>query len=224
MKVLSVGCGLCLALASAVAAAEHRGGAYSAYRSGPQFYVFGGVGASEFDTEAADIRYSFGDGSLRDIEVDDQSTASRIGFGIVMSELLSVELGYASLGSLSAQAVSDGSQVLNEGYAPGRVDIDGDIDGAFVGIRLHSPISEPAAAFVRAGLYGWEMSGWVEDGERRGSFRIEGSDPYIGLGFMMALSPAVALALSYDYYPLEDDRKSFDSAADVLSMDVSLSF
>lgn len=224
MKAIPAGLGLCLALVAEGVVAEHVGRGYSSYRSAPEFFVFGGLGASEFEADSDDIRYSFGDGSLRDVEVDNQSTAGRIGFGIVLTEQVSFELGYASLGTLSARGQSDGSQALNKGYAPGPVEIDGDVDGAFIGVRLHSPISEPAAAFVRAGLYSWTMEGWVEDSDRRGSFSIEGSDPYLGVGFMMALSPALAVSLSYDYYLLEDDNRAFDSAADVLSLDMVLSF
>ena len=224
MKPQLMGWALLLSTTSGVAMAGHAGGHYSSYSRSPNFYLFGGLGASEFTTDAGDIRYSFGDGSLRDIEVDNQSTAGRFGFGIVLSEAVSLELGYAHLGELSARAQSDGSQVLNNGYAPGPVAIDGDVDGAFFGVRFHTPMSEPASAFFRAGMYGWTMEGWVDDSDRRGQFTLEGSDPYVGVGFMMAISPAAAVSLSYDYYPLEDDRRSFDSAADVLSLDVVMSF
>ncbi len=224
MKPQLLGLAFFLTTSSGIASAGHDGGHYSSYSRSPNFYLFGGLGASEFASDAGDIRYSFGDGSLRDIRVDNQSTAARFGFGMMLSEVVSIELGYASLGELSADARSDGSRVLNNGYAPGPVAIDGDIDGGFFGVRLHTPMSEPASAFVRAGLYGWNMEGRVEDSDRSGSFLIEGSDAYMGVGFMMALSPSAGVSLSYDYYMLEDDSRAFESAADVLSLDLLLAF
>lgn len=224
MKPLSIGLVIAISMGSAAASAEHLVHSHRGYGSSPNFYVFGGLGASEFDTDAGDIRYSFGDGSLHDITVDNQSTAARFGFGLMLNEAVSIELGYASLGELGADARSDGSRVLNNGYAAGPVDIEGDVDGGFFGVRLHTAMSEPASAFVRAGLYGWNMEGRVEDSSRSGRFLLEGSDVYMGVGFMMALSPSAGVSLSYDYYMLEDDSRAFESAADVLSVDLLLAF
>lgn len=224
MKSLSYLSAACLSLVASAATAGHlHSPSYSSHRD-TGMYLFGGLGLSEFDYRRSDFRYSFGDGSLRDIALDTESTAVRFGVGLGLTPNVALEFGIASLGELHATAQSDGSRRAVNGYAAGEVEMDGDVGGGFFGVRLHSPLSEPASVFTRFGLYGWSMDGHVEDSDRRGEFTIEGTDPYFGVGVMMQLSREVSLSLAYDYYLLDDDEQSFESAADVLSMDVVFRF
>lgn len=196
----------------------------SPYRSAsPAMYVFGGVGMSDFNWQERDVRYSFGDGSLSGVEVDEQSSAARIGFGLPVGESLAFEMGYVNLGELSASGFSDGSQVLANGYSAGRVDIDGSFDALFFGLRLQTPAKEPIGLYARMGIAAWEFDGRVEDSNRRGEFLVEGSDPYVGAGMRLAVARNADIQVGYDYYVLDDDR-SLDVSADVVSMDFVLRF
>ncbi|WP_022960234.1 outer membrane beta-barrel protein [Spongiibacter tropicus] len=196
----------------------------SPYRSSsPSMYVFGGVGMSDFSWQERDVRYSFGDGSLSDVEVDEQSSAARIGFGLPVGESLAFEMGYVNLGDLTASGFSDGSQVLNNGYSAGRVDIDGSLDALFIGLRLQTPAKEPIGLYARMGIAAWEFDGRVEDSSRRGEFLVEGSDPYLGAGMRLAVARNADIQVGYDYYVFDDDR-SIDMSADVVSVDFVLRF
>lgn len=224
MKISPYVSAACLCLATATATAGHlHSPSYSSHRD-TSMYLFGGLGLSEFDYRRADFRHGFGDGSLSDIELDTDSTAVRFGVGLGITPNVAVEFGIASLGEIHAVAQSDGSRRAANGYAAGEVEMDGDVGGGFLGVRLHSPLSEPAAVFTRFGLYGWSMDGHVEDNDRRGEYTIEGADPYFGVGVMMQLSREASLSLAYDYYMLDDDEQSFESSADVLSMDIVFRF
>ena len=193
------------------------------YRSGPAMYVFGGLGVSSFDFDRSDFRYSFGDGSLSNITLDTESSGGRIGFGFDFSPELGLEFGYASLGSLSGSAISDGSQVLTNGFSAGRVDMDADADGVFLGINVHTPYNEPFGLFARFGLYSWEIDGTLEDSSRSGQFTVEGTDPYAGIGVRMDIAQNASLTLAYDHYILDDDE-SIKTAADTFSVDMVLRF
>lgn len=189
----------------------------------PGVYVFGGGGMSNFNWDERDVRYSFGDGSLRRLEVDEQSSAARIGVGLAMGPHLALEMGYAHLGDIGASGYSDGSQVANKGYSAGRVDIDGRVDAVFIGLRLHTPMREPVGLYARLGLTSWELEGQLEDSRRRGDFLVEGSGPYAGAGMRLAISEYADIQLGYDYYLLDDDR-SVELSADVVSLDMVLRF
>ena len=196
----------------------------SPYRSSPPtMYIFGGVGMSDFNWEERDVRYSFGDGSLRNIDIDEQSSAARVGFGLPVGENLAFEMGYVNLGDLTASGFSDGSQVLNNGYSAGRVDIDGSLDALFFGLRLQTPAKEPIGLYARFGIAAWEFDGRVEDSSRRGEFLVEDSDPYVGAGMRLAVARNADIQVGYDYYVLDDDR-SIDMSADVVSVDFVLRF
>ena len=205
--------------------AEHYG--RDPYRSGGfsdlGIYAFGGLGHSDFDYSEEDFRYSFDDGTLRDIDQENTSAAARVGMGLMFSPGISVELGYANLGSFSARARSNGVNLGNNGFAAGRVDMDADADGAFVGLSLSSPMQESLGAYLRGGVYAWEVEGELEDSARHGRFSIEGSDPYVGGGIRLAISRQSSLQIGYDYYWLDDDE-SFEAGVGVVSADLMFYF
>ena len=206
-----------------LAEANHSRGGGQHYRSEPALYLFGGLSVSSFDFGRSDFRYSFGDGSLSNVKLDTESSGGRIGFGFDFSSELSLEFGYAALGSLSGSAISDGSQVLNNGFSAGRVDMDADADGIFLGVNVHTPHSEPVGLFARFGVYSWELDGTLEDSSRRGVFTVEGTDPYAGIGLRVQIAPNASLALAYDHYILDDDE-SIKLSADTLSLDMVFRF
>jgi len=221
MKLLSA-----LTLASVVvipslAIAEHRG--RSSYQSGPSMYLFGGVSAVEHDYKSSDFRYSFGDGSLTDVHSDTETTGLRIGLGFGFSPELALEMGFVDLGNLTASGFSDGSQVLNNGYTAGRVDMDGDVDGVFLGVKVHTPEREAMGLYARFGVYAWEFAGTVEDNSRSGKFSVEGTDPYVGVGLRFAVAENADLQIGYDHYVLDDDE-SVNMSANTLSADLVLRF
>jgi opacity protein-like surface antigen len=201
--------------------AEHLG--RNSYKSGPSMYLFGGLSASKFDFEEGDLRYSFGDGSLSNARIDNESSALRFGFGFGISPELGLELGYVDLGTLTASAFSDGSQFVNNGYSTGRVDLDGDADGVFLGLNLHTPLHEQVGLFARFGVYSWEFEGTVEDSSRKGDFLVDGADPYIGVGARINLAENTSIQLAYDYYVMDDD-KSLKTSVDTISVDIVLRF
>lgn len=223
MKVSTLAAVSILTLASSSAWSEHYGRDPYRSQSGPGMYLFGGAGITSFDYEDVDHRFSFGDGSLSNIEVDNDTAGARVGLGISFLPELALELGYVNLGELEAIATSNGSQALSGGYAPGRVFMEGDIDGAFVGARIQSPMDEPFGLFARAGVMAWEFSGTLEDSQQRGDFSVEGSDPYLGGGLRFAVGHNTAIEIGYEYYFLEDDA-SVEFAADRFSADFVLHF
>lgn len=223
MKMLPILTLASIAVFPALAEADHlRRGSHS-YGSGPSLYLFGGVSSSSFNFNRSDYRYSFGDGSLSDIKLDTESSGGRLGFGFDFSRELSLEFGYASLGSLSGSAISNGSQVLNNGFSAGRVDMDADVDGVFLGVNAHTPLSEPVGLFARFGVYSWEMDGTLEDSSRAGGFTVEGTDPYAGIGLRMAIANNASVTLAYDHYLLDDDE-SVELSANTLSVDLVFRF
>ena len=201
--------------------AEHESG--SPYRGGPSMYVFGGLSATEYDFEASDFRYSFGDGSLSDVQIDNETNGLRFGVGFGFSPELALEMGFVDLGKLTASGVSDGSQVLNNGYSAGRVDMDADVDGVFLGVKVHTPAHEPVGAYARFGVYSWEFAGTLEDSSRSGKFSVEGTDPYIGIGLRFAVARNADIQIGYDHYVLDDDE-SVNMSANTLSADFVLRF
>ena len=221
MKILPVMTLAALVAIPSVVLAEH--GARNRYQSGPSMYVFGGLSATEYDFEASDFRYSFGDGSLSDIRIDNDSNGLRAGVGFGFSPELALEMGFVNLGKLNASGFSDGSQLANDGYSPGRVDMDGDVDGVFLGVKVHTPVVEPIGLYARFGVYSWEFDGSVEDNSRRGKFSVEGTDPYIGIGLRFAVAHNADLQVGYDHYVLDDDE-SVNMSANTLSADLILRF
>ncbi|WP_373081553.1 outer membrane beta-barrel protein [Zhongshania sp.] len=201
--------------------AEH--GSSNRYRSQPSMYVFGGLSATEYDFEASDFRYSFGDGSLSDVKIDNETNGLRFGVGFGFSPELALEMGFVDLGKLTASGVSDGSQVLNNGYSAGRVDMDAEVDGVFLGVRVHTPVREPMGAYARFGVYSWEFAGTLEDSSRSGKFSVEGTDPYIGIGLRFAVAHNADIQIGYDHYVLDDDE-SVNMSANTLSADLVLRF
>ena len=216
---------LCLSsslLLPLAAVADHqRGPVYRSYESG--LYLNGGIGASSFDWEARDVRYSFGDGSLSGIEVDNESASFRLGLGYEFGSSLALEMGYVAVGDLSASAISNGSLFNQNGYDSGPVDIDGDVAGVYFGVNLHTPYDEPFGLFVRGGMFSWAFDGRVEDSARSGHFTVEGVDPYVGGGLRFEVAPGTSLLLSYDYYVFDDDE-SFKSSADTVTAELLLRF
>lgn len=190
----------------------------------PQAYLFGGVSSSEFEFKQGDYRYSFGDGSQSDIEINRDSTGVRFVVGVPVTRSLAFEIGYIGLGELATEAYSDGSKSLQGGFAPGPVRTEGDVSGGVLGLRLSTPRSAPVGFFTRFGLYAWQYDGILEDTQQRGRFTVEGSDAYIGLGLRVAMADNADVQLCYDYYPLESDDRSMDFGADSLSMDFVLRF
>lgn len=224
MKTLSVFALAAISLLPTLAEADHqhrRG--HSSHRSEPAMYIFGGVSSSSFNLDRSDFRYSFGDGSLSNVTVDTESGGARFGFGFGFSPELSFELGYASLGTLTGSGISDGSQFLNNGFSAGRVDMDANADGIFLGVNVHTPLDEPVGLFARFGIYGWELNGTLEDNSRSGQFAVEDSDPYAGIGLRLAVAENVSVVLAYDYYVLDDDE-SINISADTLSVDMVFRF
>jgi hypothetical protein len=222
MKKLSIITLAAVSLFPMLAEADHLRSSHS-YRSGPSMYLFGGVSASSFDFDRSDYRYSFGDGSLSNITLNTESSGGRIGFGFDFSPELGLEFGYASLGSLSGSAISNGSQVLNNGFSAGRVDMDADVDGVFLGVNVHTPQTEPVGLFARFGVYSWELDGTLEDSSRGGKFTVEGTDPYAGIGLRLAVAENASVTLAYDHYLLDDDE-SVKLSANTLSVDLVFSF
>ncbi|CAA0088483.1 Uncharacterised protein [Zhongshania aliphaticivorans] len=223
MKKLSIITLAMVSLFPMLAEADHLRRGSHTYRSEPSMYLFGGASLSSYNFSRSDYRYSFGDGSLSDITLDTESTGVRIGMGFDFSPELGLEFGYVSLGSLSGSAVSDGSQVLNDGFSAGRVNMDADADGVFVGLNVHTPHREPVGMFARFGLYSWELEGTVEDSSRIGDFVVEGTDPYAGIGVRMSIAENAAVTLTYDYYLLDDDE-SINMSANTLSVDMVFRF
>ncbi|MDF1693457.1 MAG: outer membrane beta-barrel protein [Zhongshania sp.] len=221
MKLLSA-----LTLASIVVIpnlglAEHRG--RSPYQSGPSMYIFGGASAVEHDYDSSNFRYSFGDGSLSDIDTDNETGGLRLGLGFGFSPELALEMGFVDLGSITGTGFSDGSQLLTNGYTAGRVDMDGDVDGVFLGIKVHTPEREPMGLYARFGVYAWEFAGTVQDNSQGGKFSVEGTDPYVGVGLRFAVAENADLQIGYDHYVLDDDE-SVDMSANTLSADLVLRF
>ncbi len=221
MKILSVVTLTTLVVLPSLVHAEH--GASNRYRSGPSMYMFGGLSASEYDFEASDYRYSFGDGSLSDVQVDNESYGLRAGVGFGFSPQLALELGFVDLGKITSTSVSDGSQIANNGFAAGRVDMDADVDGVFFGVKVHTPIEEPVGLYARFGVYSWEFSGTLEDNSRQGEFSVEGTDPYVGIGLRFAVAHNADLQIGYDHYVLDDDE-SVNMSANTLSADLVFRF
>lgn len=203
------------------ASADHLGRSRSYYE--PSMYFFGGLGANEYSYDQQDFRYSFGDGSLSNIKQDNESATFRFGLGFGVGQNWSLEMGYADLGDFSATAISSGSGSVNNGYSPGRVDMDADISGGFLGVRVHTPNSEPVGLYARAGIYGWEAEGSVQNGGDIGHFLIEGTDPYVGFGLRLAVDRNINIELGYDHYIL-DDANSFKASANTLSADIVFRF
>jgi opacity protein-like surface antigen len=223
MKKLSVITLVTVSLFPMLAEADHLRRSSGSYRSEPAMYIFGGLSTSSYDFDRSDFRYSFGDGSLSNIKTDTESGGGRFGVGFDFSPELGLEFGYASLGSLSGSAISSGSQVLNNGYSSGRVDMDADADGVFLGINVHTPNREQVGLFARFGVYSWELDGTVEDSSRSGEFTVEGTDPYVGAGLRLALAENASVTLAYDHYMLDDDE-SIKMSADTLSVDLVFRF
>lgn len=206
--------------ASVSAQANHYGRAYNA---SPTMYLFGGVSSADSNLSEADVRFSFGDGSLGDIDQDNQSVAWHFGVGYRLGSALAMEFGYVDLGEFAVSAQSDGSSLANNGYAPGRVDIDGATDGVFIGLNVHTPDSEPVGLFLRGGIYGWEVEGQVQDSIGRGRFLVDGVDPYIGAGVRLALDKRIQVQLGYNYYFVDDDS-ALDFGAGVVGADLVFYF
>ncbi|MFT7404001.1 outer membrane beta-barrel protein [Zhongshania sp.] len=224
MKTLPILTLAIISLLPTLAEADHQQRrSHSSYRSEPAIYIFGGVSTSSFNFDRSDFRYSFGDGSLSDVTVDTESGGARFGFGFDFTPELSLELGYASLGTLTGSGISDGSQFLNNGFSAGRVDMDASADGVFLGVNVHTPHNQPVGLFARFGIYGWELDGTLEDNSRSGQFTVEGSDPYAGIGLRLAVAENISVVLAYDYYVLDDDE-SINISADTLSVDMVFRF
>ena len=221
MKILPVMTLVTFIAIPSLAIAEH--GRSSRYSSGPSMYVFGGLSATEYDFEASDFRYSFGDGSLSDIRIDNETNGLRAGLGFGLSPELALEMGFVDLGKLTASGFSDGSQLISNGYSAGRVDMDADVDGIFLGVKVHTPAQEPIGLYARFGIYAWEFDGSLEDSSRRGKFSVEGTDPYIGVGLRFAVAHNADLQIGYDHYVLDDDE-SVNMSANTLSADLVLRF
>lgn len=224
MKTLSILTLATISVLPSLAEADHQQrSSHASYRSEPSMYIFGGLSTSSFDFDRSDFRYSFGDGSLSKVTLDTESGGARIGFGFDFSAELSLELGYAALGTLTGSGISDGSQFSNNGFSTGRVDMDANADGVFLGINIHTPRSEPIGLFARFGIYGWELNGTLDDSSRSGQFTVEGADPYAGIGLRLAVADDVSVVLAYDYYVLDDDE-SINISADTLSVDMVFRF
>jgi hypothetical protein len=221
MKILSVVTIASLVTMSSLVHAEHEGS--RRYNSGPSMYMFGGISASEYDFDTSDYRYSFGDGSLSDVRIDTDSHGLRAGVGFGFSPQLALELGFVDLGKMTTSSFSDGSQLANNGFAAGRVDMDADVDGVFFGVKLHTPIHEPVGLYARVGVYSWEFAGTLEDNSRRGKFTVDGTDPYVGVGLRFAVARNADLQIGYDHYVLDDDE-SVDMSANTLSADLVFRF
>ncbi|GAB3381424.1 porin family protein [Spongiibacter taiwanensis] len=206
--------------ASVPAQANHYGRAYNA---SPTMYFFGGVSSSDYNLSREDVRFSFGDGSLRSIDQDNQSVAWDVGVGYRIGPVLSMEFGYVDLGEFAVSAQSDGSAAALNGYAPGRVDIDASTDGVFLGLNVHTPDSEPVGLFLRGGIYSWEVEGQVQDSARRGRFLVDGVDPFVGAGVRLALDKHIQVQLGYNYYFVDDDS-ALDFGTGVVGADLFFYF
>lgn len=221
MKKSLMGLAVAVAVMPFYAQANYYG--RSAYNATPTMYLFGGVGAADYDLASEDVRFSFGDGSLNRIEEDNQSVSWRFGVGYRIADVLSFEFGYVNLGEFAASAQSDGSRVATNGYAPGRVDIDGESSGVFLGLNAHTPDEEPVGLYLRGGIYSWEVDGRVADSSRSGRFLVDGVDPFIGGGLRFAIDRNIQIQVGYDYYFIDDDE-ALDTAVGVLGADLVFYF
>ena len=164
-----------------------------------EYYVFGGVGESDIETNI-----SAGSG----VNIDDTDTAFKLGVGYRFSEHFAAELGYVDLGEATVSTTSANNISIGGTTASLNGSIENDVDGFIVGLRGDIPVYDSVNLFARAGIYVWDAdasnSGTLTVGGNPVSVEDDdGEDLYFGLGAEYMFSDHFGASIEYTRYDLD---------------------
>jgi OOP family OmpA-OmpF porin len=169
---------------------------------------YGGVGFGQSKTKDYDdyVVENFDDGSITSASFDDSDSALRIFVGAEINPNFSLELGHVDLGEASTSAQSDGSVF----YAAGPVKHSASADGLDLSVIGRIPISEAAAAHVRAGFFKWDVSERISDSTGGASGSEDGTDFFFALGGEYRAAEQFGLRAEYAFYTVDAAGGEFD--------------
>ncbi|MFV8784088.1 porin family protein [Microbulbifer sp. SA54] len=155
-------------------------GAVNAQAEG--FYVKGGVGSVDFDTELVDNSFGF-----------------ELGGGYQLNNHLGFEASYWNSGSADIEFYD---------FADDRVWGDAEVSALTIGAVLSTDMAQPLFGGARIGLSAWEQTGSLTDGYSGYyedlDYDADGTDAYYGLFAGYNLSPNVAVVFDYTKFSGDD--------------------
>lgn len=143
---------------------------------------------------------SVGQTSVDDQGIDDSDTSFRIGTGWRFFENFGAEVGYQDLGKVSDNVNGTGVSASVE------------TDGLYAGVAGKIPLYDGATGFylsARAGMYWWDATGRIQDGNTTVSIDDSDSDFYVGVGGGYDFNEQFGLGLAYDSYQVGDNDADF---------------
>ena len=169
--------------------------------SAKDFYVFGSVGQSNFDT---------GLSSSGGFTIDEKDTAFNIGAGYRLDKHFSLEAGWVDLGAASISTSGSSAEA------------DLTVDGYFLGLKGEAEFSKNMSLFAKAGWVKWEAEGTISVNGLSSSDSDRGGDGFITFGAAYAITDAVSIDFQASRYMLAFTGDDID--VDTLSIGLLYSF
>ncbi len=170
--------------------------------AGGGIYLGLGFGPTATDAETADLD----DGSLTSASLDDEDDALQAFVGYRFNGIVALELGYTDAGELRFDGVSDGSQVLLDGYDAGPVAATIETQLAALQVLVGVPLG-PVRLYGRAGGHFWAADGGLTNAGfdyDLDDFDLEESGTGLIYGVGVAVHPLPKLGLRAEWQTAED--------------------
>lgn len=170
------------------------------------WYLGGSVGQSAIDAQAGEINEAFlidDDFIATDTSLDETDTGWKAFIGYSILPILSIEAGYADLGSATFRTTIVSAPPPNDAIVPFGILGTATAEGMQLSALLDLPIAGPFSVLARAGAFRWETE-FTEEIIETGAIRIARSeeqvDPYYGVGVKFAFSDAFAVRVEWERF------------------------
>jgi OOP family OmpA-OmpF porin len=183
------------------------------------FYVGASAGSSFGDLDSGDIDNSLAAAGLAgSTSTDDNGFGFRLFGGYTLNENLSLELGYLSLGEISAD-----TELANPaGHAKTEIDT----SGFNLSLVAGAPVGEGFRIYAKAGLFMWDGEADVSvdltsGGSASASGDDDGTDFSYGLGASYQVNENLSVRLDWDRYEMKGD---YEVSHDLISVGLNYYF
>lgn len=179
--------------------------ATAAHAGDDKWYVDARLGVARTDVNASALERDFAKQGVNAevTDVDNERQGYALALGYLLTEQLSVEVGYLDLGDIELRFSTTTTSFNLADVHPESG------DGFTAGVRYQYPLAAGFSAQARAGLFAWEG----DYDTHRGSTQVDGDgesavDAYWGVGVGYALNERIGVDLEYrrfefNRYPTE---------------------